>query len=158
VADFVDATRRGIPLAPGRVSPPALADRLERDNREALRLVAGIDTTRDASLRYEVADVQTWAHLGLHLAEKLRGAVALQCFRQGGGDAHKASAVAHLERAVAEWDEVVRITRPLYRDMKLTHYNHNFFVANDKNLFHWALVRDEVAADVAMARSAREGE
>ena len=52
----------------------------------------------------------------------------------------------------------MRITRPLYRDMKLTHYNHNFFVANDRNLFHWALVRDEVAADVAIARSAREGE
>ena len=65
---------------------PALADRLERDNREALRLVAGIDTRADASLMYEVADVQTWAHLGLHLAEKLRGAVALQAFRLGGGD------------------------------------------------------------------------
>ena len=38
------------------------------------------------------------------------------------------------------------------------HYNHNFFVANDRNLFHWALVRDEVAADVTIARSAREGE
>src|SRR3972149_3327687 len=56
------------------------------------------------------------------------------------------------------WDEVVRITRPLYRDMKLTHYNHNFFVANDRNLFHWALVREEVAADVTIARAAREGE
>ena len=49
----------------------------------------------------------------------------------------------------------MRITRPLYRDMKLTHYNHNLFVANDRNLFHWALVRDEVAADVAIARAAR---
>ncbi len=53
---------------------------------------------------------------------------------------------------------MVRITRPLYHDMKLTHYNHNFFVANDRNLFHWALVRDEVAADVAIARAARVGE
>ena len=52
----------------------------------------------------------------------------------------------------------MRITRPLYRDMKLTHYNHNFFVANDRNLFHWALIRDEVAADVTIARAAREGE
>jgi hypothetical protein len=52
----------------------------------------------------------------------------------------------------------VRITRPLYRDMKLTHYNHNFFVANDQNLFHWALVRDEVADDVAIARASRMGE
>ena len=158
VADFVDATRRGTPIAPGRVTPPALAERLERDNREALRLIGAIETKGDASLLYEVADVETWAHLGLHLAEKLRGAVALQSFRQGGGDEQKARAVAHLERALAHWDEVVRITRPLYRDMKLTHYNHNFFVANDRNLFHWALVREEVAADVTIARAAREGE
>jgi hypothetical protein len=157
VADYVDATRGGAAIAAGRVTPLALADRLERDNREALRLVAGIDTKGDASLRYEVADVQTWAQLGLHLAEKLRGAVELQGYRQGGGDEQKARAVAHLERALGHWDEVVRITRPLYRDMKLTHYNHNFFVANDQNLFHWALVREEVAADVAMARAARQG-
>ena len=158
VADFVAAERSGAAFPPGRITPPALADRLERDNREALRLVAGIDTRADASLMYEVADVQTWAHLGLHLAEKLRGAVALQTFRLGGGDEQRARAIAHLERALAEWDEVVRITRPLYRDMKLTHYNHNFFVANDRNLFHWALIREEVAGDVAVARAARKAE
>jgi len=158
VADFVDADRGGTPMAPGRVTPPALADRLERDNREALRLIGAIATKGDASLLYEVADARTWAHLGLHLAERLRGAVALRSFRLGGGDEEKARAVAHLERALAHWDEVVRITRPLYRDMKLTHYNHNFFVANDRNLFHWALVREEVAADVTIARAARVGE
>jgi len=43
--------------------------------------------------------------------------------------------------------------------MPHTHYNHNFFVANDDNLFHWALVRDEAAHDVEIARTAvvREG-
>ncbi len=158
VADFVAALRTDSAFPAGRVTPPALADRLERDNREALRLVDRIDPGADASLVYEVADVEAWANLGLHLAEKLRGAVALQTFRQGGPGEEQARAVAHLERALAHWDEVVRITRPLYRDMKLTHYNHNFFVANDRNLFHWALIRDEVAADVAIARAARRGE
>jgi hypothetical protein len=67
-------------------------------------------------------------------------------------------AIERLQRALGYWDEVVRITRPLYRDMKLTHYNHNFFVPNERNLFHWALVRDEVAADVAIAREARRTE
>ena len=58
---------------------------------------------------------------------------------------------------MAYWDEVVKITRPLYKDMRLTHYNHNFFVANDNNLFHWALIRDQVANDVKIARDARAG-
>jgi hypothetical protein len=158
VVDFVAASRKGAAFPPGRITPATLADRLERDNREALRLVEAIDTGADASLLYEVADVQVWAHLGLHLALKLRGAIALETFRLGGDEEQRSRAIAQLERALAEWDEVVRITRPLYREMKLTHYNHNFFVANDENLFHWAKVRDEVAADVAIARNARRAD
>ena len=158
VADWVAAAQRGETFAANRVTPLALADRLERDNREALRLVENIGATANASLRYEVADVQTWANLGLHLAEKLRGAVALQTFRKTGDAGQKRAAVEHLRRAIAAWDEVVRITRPLYRDMRLTHYNHNSFDRNDDNLFHWARIRAEVAEDVAIAERATKVE
>lgn len=154
VKDYVETAAKGGTFGPERVTPLILADLLERDCREALGLVAGIDTAGNASLRYEVADVQTWAQLGLHLAEKLRGGVALQRYRTGGPEADKQAAVAHLQRAVSHWDEVVKITRPLYRDMPLTHYNHNFFHTNPDNLFHWALIRDEVAQDVEVARNA----
>jgi hypothetical protein len=137
------------------VTPPVLIEMLERDNREALRLVQDIDTRNDASLMYEVADVKTWANLGLHLAEKLKGAIALQTYRATGDPAQQQAAVDHLSRALGFWDEVVKITRPLYRDMRLTHYNHNAFTANDDNWFHWALIRDEVAQDVEIARQAK---
>jgi hypothetical protein len=140
----------------GRITPPALAGLLERDNREALRLVNDIDPAGNASLMYEVADVRTWANLGLHLAEKLKGAAALQTYRLKGGEDNKRAAVGHLQRALSYWDEVVKITRPIYRDMRLTHYNHNSFDANDKNLFHWALIRDEVANDIEIAQGARQ--
>ena len=96
VADYVDTLRRGGSFGAGRITPPVLIDMLERDNREALRLVEGIDTAGNASLRYEVADVKTWARLGLHLAEKLRGAVALQTFRLGGGESYRQAAIEHL--------------------------------------------------------------
>lgn len=152
VAEYVRTVAEGGTYPDERVTPPRLAAMLERDSRAALALVEGIDDRDDASLRYEVADVQVWAHLGLHLAEKLRGAVALQNYRLTGGEEHRSAAVAHLEAALAEWDEVIRITRPLYREMPLTHYNHNFFHANPDNLFHWALIRDEVARDVEIAR------
>ena len=56
--------------------------------------------------------------------------------------------------ALADWDQLGAKTRPLYRDMKLTHYNGNSFDANPQNLFHWALIRDEVAKDVDVARTA----
>ena len=155
VRDYVETLARGGAFAAGRITPDKLIEMLERDNREALRIVQDIDVSDDMSLLYEVADVKTWAHLGLHLADKLRGAVALHTYRISGGEEHKRAAIEHLARALAHWDEVVKITRPLYRDMPLTHYNHNAFVANDDNLFHWALVRDEVARDVEIARESR---
>ncbi len=151
VGDYVQTRREGGSFGVERVTPPILSQQLERDNREALRLVENIDVSGNASLMYEVADVKTWANLGLHLAEKLKGAVALQNFRLSGDADYQQAAIAHLEQALTYWDKVIDITRPIYKDMPLTHYNHNFFEANDDNLFHWALIRDEVAEDIEIA-------
>ncbi len=157
VAEYVKSVWEGKVdrLVAGAVTPPLLADALERDCREALALVEKTDAGDDVSLVYEVSDVKTWAHLGLHLAEKLRGAVALQRYRLTGDLAQREAAIRHLEKALAAWDDVIRITRPLYRDMKLTHYNHNSFDANPDNLFHWERIRADVARDVEVARADR---
>jgi len=90
----------------------------------------------------------------LHLAAKLRSAIALQTYRLRGGEERKRTAIAHLQRAVEYWDTVIEITRPIYRDMPLTHYNRNSRDANDDNLFHWARIRHQVAQDVTIAREA----
>jgi hypothetical protein len=131
-----------------------VADRLVHNSVSALDLVKDIDTRDNASLMYEVADVKIWSGLGLHLAEQLRGAVALQTYRTRGGEANKQAAITHLTKALAHWDEVIRVSRPIYKDMRLTHYNHNAFDANPDNLFHWALIRDQVAQDIEVARKA----
>ncbi len=155
ITEYVDALLAGRSFGDSMITPPILADMLEQDNRIALELVENKKTDENASLMYEVADIKTWANLGLHLAEKLRGAVALQTYRKSGGAKNKQAAVKHLQNALEYWDEVVRITRPIYEDMPLTHYNHNFFTANEDNLFHWALIRDEVAQDVEIAKSSK---
>jgi hypothetical protein len=155
VAEYVKTLRAGGTFGDDRITPPKLADALERDARAALALVKDIDTRSNASLMYQVADVQAWSQLGLHLAAKLRGAVALQTFRASGDARDQKQAIAHLQMGLEAWDELIRITRPIYKDMKLAHYNGNSFAANPDNLFHWALVRKEVAADVDVARKAR---
>jgi hypothetical protein len=155
IADYVRRAQAKESFGSWARVPPDLARGLESDCRQAIALVAGIDTRIDTALMYEVADVKAWAFLGLHFAEKLRGAVELQTYRVAGGDEHKQAAIAHLTKALGHWDEVIRITRPIYKDMRLTHYNHNSFDANPDNLFHWALIRDEVAADIEVARTAR---
>ncbi len=152
VADFV--ATKGQKFGPDRITPPTLADRLEADCREALRLVEGIETNGDTPLTYEVSDVKAWAHMGIHLAEKIRGAGALQTYRTSGHAQAKAEAVAHLQNALAQWDEVIRLTRPLYRDMLLTHYIGNSKALNPDARFHWEGLRPQVAADIELARRA----
>lgn len=154
VKDYVNAIKVGKNFGQGKVTPPILIGFLEQDCQKALELVKGINFEKNASLRYEVADIQIWANLGLHLAEKLRGAIALQSFREGLGENHKAEAVSSFTKALQYWDEIIAISRPLYKDMPLTHYNGSSHDRNDDNLFHWALIRDEVAHDIEIAKSA----
>jgi hypothetical protein len=98
-----------------------------------------------------VADVKAWANLGLYFAEKLKGAVALQTYRIKGGEANKQNAINHLEKALQYWDEVIKITGPLYNDMPLTHYSEE----DDSRRFHWEILRSEVARDVDIAKNAK---
>ena len=156
VADYVKAAQTGGSFADSKVTPAELADSLERDSRAALALIQSMRAGGNASLQYEVADIRIWVGLGQHLAEKLRGAIALETYRATGNEEQKQAAIGHLEKALAHWDEIIRISRPIYRNMKLTHYNGNSFDANPNNLFHWALVRDEVAGDVEVARTAQK--
>jgi hypothetical protein len=150
VQDYVQTLAAGGSFESGRITPPVLAGMLEQDGRKALKLVKNIRTSANPSLRYEVADVQAWAYLGLYFAEKLKGAVALQTYRVQGGEENKQQAVQHLEKALRHWDEVVTITRPLYHDMPLTHFSES----DDQHRFHWALLRPEVAQDVEIAKKA----
>ncbi|MDV3307294.1 MAG: hypothetical protein LOY03_00560 [Cyclobacteriaceae bacterium] len=156
VKDYVAATTSGgAPFKQEAMTPPKLIELLRKDCRKALDLVKNKDLSKNLSLRYEVADVKAWANLGLHLASKLEGAIYLQTYRIKGGEDLKRKAIAHLQEALKYWDEVISITRPIYKDMPLTHYNGSSHDRNDDNLFHWALVRKEVQNDIDIARKAR---
>ena len=149
IPEYVEAVGEGRPFTEEDVTPLQLADTLERDAQQALALAAEVDPGDDASLRYEVADVEAWAHLGLYFAEKLRGGVALHAFRTSGEGAQRDSAVAHLERAARHWGDVVAVTEPLYREMPLTH-----LIGRDDETFHWSKLQDAVRRDVEIAREA----
>ncbi len=130
---------------------------LEHDCKEALMLVKDINTSRNNALMFEVADVKTWANMGLHFAEKLKGAIALQTYRIKGGEDNKQKAIKHLENALKYWDEIVRITRPIYNDMPLVHYSEQNGVRSEENkhlTFHWQKLRADVAKDVRTAKNA----
>ncbi len=154
VKDFVAKRAAGEKLPVGASTPLSLANLLEADCTRALHLVDGVDTAGDPSLMHEVADVKAWASLGLYFAEKLRGAVELQTYRTSGRHSDKDAAVAHLGKALGYWDQVILITRPIYKDMPLAHYNPPDNRRNDNNLFHWARLRPVIAQDIAEAQAA----
>lgn len=130
---------------------------LDQDCNKALELVKDINMSGNNTLMYEVVDIKAWANLGLHLAEKLKGAVALQIYRVHGGEENKQIAVRHLEKALQFWDLVIGITRPVYNDMPLVHYSEQNGVRSKENAnlrFHWEKLRPDVAKDVEAAKNA----
>ncbi len=158
VGDYVKTITAGGSFGAEKITPPILAAMLERDCRKALQLVQPINTASNRSLQYEVADVKVWANMGLHLAEKLRGALALQTYRTTGRAEQKPLAVQHLKAALRYWDAVVTITRPLYNDMPLVHLTEqkgHAWAENNKLRFHWEKLRPNVANDVEVAEKAQ---
>lgn len=156
VEEYVKAVLSNDSFGKEKIIPPVLAEMLFQDCSRALDLVRNIHISKNASLMYEVADVKAWANLGLFLAEKLKGAVALQTYRLNGGEEIKKNAVKHLQNALRYWDAVISITRPIYRDMPLVHYSEQdgkSWKENDHLRFHWELLRPDVANDIEIARN-----
>ena len=157
VKEFVEKTLQNQVLENHKITPPKFADSLKNNCLKALDLVKNIDIYKNQTLKYEVADVKIWANLGLYYSEKTRGAVALQMFRKNGENKFKLEAVSFLENALSYWDEVIKISSPLYNDMPLVHF------CEDKNLskeelnakrFHWKNMQNEVAKDIEIAKNA----
>ncbi|ULC60495.1 hypothetical protein MBM09_05770 [Flaviramulus sp. BrNp1-15] len=136
-------------------TPVILASQLEVDAKEALKLVEATQTTDNADLMYEVADIKSWSYMGLYMAEKIKAGIALETYRRNGDKVKQQLAITHLENALKYWDNIIEITRPIYNDMRLVHYNENkgkTWQENDHLRFHWALLRYKVVEDIDMAK------
>ena len=139
-----------------KTTPEQLANMLEKDCNKALSLVEAIKPKQNKSLLYEIADIKTWAYLGLHFAEKIRGGLALQKFRLQGGKDNKETAVLHLIKSLNYWDSIIKITKPLYNEMPLVHLSQQGGKETNENFyrtFHWSKLRSYVVKDVEMAEA-----
>jgi hypothetical protein len=156
VADFVKASESGEHFSSNKVTPRVLIQMLERDCKQALELVKNINTSKDNALMYEVADIMTWANLGLHYAEKLKAAIALQTYRVKGDEGSQQQAVAHMQNALRYWDTVIAITRPIYNDVpsvQLSQQHRKPWRENDHLRFHWEKLRPDVEKDIELIKS-----
>jgi hypothetical protein len=127
------------------ITPLEVASKLERDARFALKQletgemsVAGSRgeflSTRD--------DLKMTAGMGLHYAEKIRGAVAL-CFYLATEDpAHQKKAVEHLSKALVQWKRVAEIA-------KANFIQHEIWLQGQ---FSWDMYTTNAEEDIDIAR------
>jgi hypothetical protein len=146
IKQFVATRMSGGAIPEGKVTPLDLADRLEGDAKDSLQLVSGLNAD-GKPVFYEIADARAWAHLSLYFAEKIRGGVALQWFRQKRDVEQQAKAVAHLEKAVEHWQALIDVTRPIYHEVPLIHLQRS-----KEKLFHWSRLLEAVKDDVEIAK------
>lgn len=127
----------------GKITPVKLADSVEAFCRKSLKEIADINTMENIDLQYEVADIQTWAHLGICFANRLRAAVELQQFTDSKEEAYKSKGIAFMESSLNNWKEVVKITEPIYKEVPLVHMN-----SNNKAPFHWSLFQKDLEEEI----------
>ncbi|MEX0980992.1 MAG: hypothetical protein WD577_11380 [Bacteroidales bacterium] len=122
-----------------KITPYEMADSIESFCNRAIDLVKDIHVDNDVNLMYEKTDILTWANLGLYLGHKLLAAVSYQQFVTSSNTEYHEQAVAHLEKATKNWEEVVVLTSDVYKETPLQHYNRN-----EDKYFHWSKVYAEV--------------
>lgn len=158
VDTYVKTIASGHSFDKDKITPPVLASMIGKDSEIALDLVKNINTSKNNTLMYEVADVKAWANLGLFFSERILGAIALQSYRYSGLEEKKLEAVTHLEKALQYWDEVIAITRPIYKDMPLAAYSYphdgNKSIIETDRRFHWEKLRPDVLKDIEIAKNA----
>ena len=129
------------------LSPLDAADALAGDADTALRLIAALRSARgpvqDRELRLFLGDDEAMSLLGRYYAEKIRGACDLALYDASGRADQKASAVAHLERALEDWKR--------YAAVRDAQYLPGFY-----SRIGWidiSALTQEVAKDVDLARN-----
>jgi len=90
------------------ITPLQLAEQLDADCREALRLADLIAASSDSPiLQIELNDIRAWSWHGQYFANKLRGGVALARYRTAGNKSQQDEAIKHLLSAKKCWLKLI---------------------------------------------------
>ena len=93
-------------------TPPEVAAALERDADTTLKLFTELlkqADVADKELSLTLGDYEAQAWLGRYFAAKIRGAIDLAEFNASGNAAAQASAMKHVENALAHWKQYAAI-------------------------------------------------
>ncbi len=135
----------------GALTPLQVADALRGYAVETQRLVAELRALPAATTNPELAatldDYECFAHLGHYYADKVFAAAALGQYDLSGRSAEKATAIRHLEAALAHWKSYARV-----RDAR--------YVPALYNRVEWVditALTEKVATDIELAKAWQPG-
>ncbi|MGB6153916.1 MAG: hypothetical protein WBG48_18170 [Pricia sp.] len=146
IPDYLDSGKKTVE---GKITPVQLSDSLASFCATALEEVENIDSAGNTDLLYEKSDIQAWSHLGLYFSNKLKAATAYREYLNTKDKKHLESAISWLEKATDNWENLVKVTEPVYEPVPIEAKG---FRADSK-LFHWSIVQEEVEAELEWLKS-----
>ncbi|MGK2861362.1 MAG: hypothetical protein ACSLE0_05475 [Chitinophagaceae bacterium] len=153
IKNYVKAIVENRILEKGKVSPLVLADSLEADGKKTMILITPLRKGATASLSCELDDLETWAHLSIYFANKLRAGVALERFRLTGVKSQKEKAVQLLTSCLVHWKKLGDITSAHYREVPyIDGYNSSLHTKKDAEYFSWIKYLPQVQRDIVLAK------
>jgi hypothetical protein len=154
IVDYVDQVKNQKSIPEDRITPPELADQLEKDGRRTIELVEILDSQPKifrGAFNSELEDLYTWSYLSLYFSEKIRGGVALQLFRTMGEKQDQAESIHHLHQARNYWEKVIEYTKDRYHPVPHVSIPEEEW---GKRKFSWEFYLPQVERDIIIAEEA----
>ncbi len=154
IADYCQLLKNKSPLDSQLITPLQLAQVIEENCTQALHLLESIKRQEnEPGLVSELADIETWCHLGYYFADKLRAGVSLENYNLFKQEKDRESALAYLEDCLGSWQEVVRLTADRYIPMPYVSMGHHEQRWPEFASFHWSNFLKDVEADIEYLRN-----
>ncbi len=141
IAQWADRAARGDAMQ--QMTPLQVADELTTHAAATLKLIDAFAVPKDKELRLLLGDLRAMAQLGDYYAEKIRGACELAMLTKDAKASHRDAAIAHLEKAVDNWEKYARTATAQYRPQLLTRIG----------LVDLNALTEKVKADVEIAKT-----
>lgn len=150
---FVKAQTENIQIPKGKISPLMLADSLEADSKNVMKIVQQLRPSAQKALACELDDLETWAYLSRYFSDKLRAAVALQTYRTTGKKSEQQKAIQLLTGCVLHWKKISAITSKHYQEVPYVDDHSSGGIAyKDARRFSWSKYLPQVERDLELAK------
>lgn len=152
IADYVKMIRKHQTVPLHKYSPLMLADSLERNAKETIKLITPLRKNASPSFSCELDDLEAWAWLSFYFAYKMRAGVALQEYRISKDKTKQALSVKLLTQCISYWEKLSAVTSAHYREVPyIDGYKSPLNAFKDAKYFSWSKFLPQVKRDIELA-------